>query len=257
MSMKIFDYVWDAPEGLVTQPALRQRGLRLPEPVPEPVAYARSKWGMCALYDIESAVPVSKRPQKDWGEIMERKYPDPAEAISPAAAAMFTLNRYASHESCSIANRREIYNLKGRFIAGLYCHGYCTEALFIPEHMREVGSCCRCMGTGKGGFGVEWVDPENDYTCPKCKGTGKYRKMMPAYWAFRFEIDGKKYAWHSPASSCLWAKPIGDQDLENHAFPEPEREINEAYKRKFPELKATVRRAIVALEGNSNLDIAS
>jgi hypothetical protein len=58
----------------------------------------------------------------------EKRYKSPTQAVHDAAFALFNLNRYAKHLSCSLLHRKTIYALKDQFIRYLYEHEYCETA---------------------------------------------------------------------------------------------------------------------------------
>lgn len=100
-------------------------------------------------------------------------------SLITAAEWMYRLNVFArSIGRHAIAD--QIYELKNTFVKYLYQHGYCTEVVL---HLQEFD----CWGVG--GYGC-------DEDCPKCGGTGIYRTEK--LYGFRFDIGGKRYAWHQP-----------------------------------------------------------
>ncbi len=103
-------------------------------------------------------------------------------SLSQAAEWMYRLNVFArSIGRHPIAD--EIYGLKNRLVKYLYQHGYATEAVL---HVKAFD----CWGVWDG---MEYVC---DDECPKCGGTGIYRTEK--LYAFRFDVDGQRYAWHQP-----------------------------------------------------------
>jgi hypothetical protein len=154
------------------------------------------------LYRREDAVPKLERKPRDYNSIFEKRYPDRQSALKDAAEALFNLNRYAKHETCADDHQALIYELKNRFIEYLWQMGYCTESVHIRSVPIEY-ECFRCEGSG-----IHWESGED---CRKCQGTGIYRTKTRPYWAIRFVIDGREFAWHQPEALASWARPIGEQ----------------------------------------------
>jgi hypothetical protein len=104
-------------------------------------------------------------------------------SLGVCAEWMFKLNVFARH-----AGRHpivdQIYDLKNVFIRYLYESGYCYEAKLHSQRRL----CYSCSGTG-----VYWTGEE----CWKCDGTGVF--AVTRLYAFRFEVAGRRYAWHQLA----------------------------------------------------------
>ncbi len=134
---------------------------------------------------IDNPRVVSLRPKPrlpvDYAGQFEKKYSNAEAAVPYAAQAMFNLNRYAKHDSCANWNRKEIYQLKGKFIKLLYSHGYCEE---VYRHHLSAGTkeCWYCDGFG----------------CASCKYRGDYLQKERSFLVFRFYIEEDIYSWHYP-----------------------------------------------------------
>ena len=98
----------------------------------------------------------------------------------------------------------QIYELKNELVKYLYQHGFCTE---LKLHSQK-RMCRSCDGTGDY-YGQE---------CDRCDGSGVYA-VTPLY-AFRFEIEGKRYAWHQLRR--LVDFPVALTQQESGDFIEPQ-----------------------------------
>lgn len=135
------------------------------------------------------------------------KYPQWQDALPDAAEAMFNLNRYAKHRSCTQENREDIYDMKNRLVRLLYTLGLCESA-----HLHQVPMpgkpCYGCNGTGTATRKFERLDFEeedfddSDLACYRCGGSGWYQQPTTfEYVCFKFSIGGKPYCWHQPKGS--------------------------------------------------------
>lgn len=101
-------------------------------------------------------------------------------SLQVAAEEMYRLNVFARHAGRNILTD-EIYTLKDLLIKYLYLRGYCVE---VKLHLQK-RMCFSCNGTGE-----YWTGQD----CHKCSGTGVF--SVTHLYAFRFEINGMRYAWH-------------------------------------------------------------
>lgn len=124
-------------------------------------------------------------------------------SVGHAAEYMFRLNVTArSMRRHPIVD--EIYELKNELIKYLYQHGYCVEVK-LHTQKRICHSC--------GGDGIYWTGQE----CWKCDGTGVF--AVTHLYAFRFDIAGRRYAWHQLRK--LVDYPITLTEAEPGLFVEP------------------------------------
>jgi hypothetical protein len=140
------------------------------------------------------ALKPTKRKPKDWSGIFYKRYPDETDAINAACFALFNLNRYAKHQSCSKRNKEEVYILKNKLIEWLYHAGYCQS---VGIHKPIEKECFTCYGSG------QWHDGSE---CFKCDGTGIYKGA--SFFVFRFNVDGQNYCWHQPMESISFHPDI-------------------------------------------------
>ncbi len=94
----------------------------------EAVLYNRAKIERMAQTKRVAALRTKPRMPYDYSTKFRNHFSVYTNAIPKAAEALFHLNRYAKHTTCSDANRREIMGLKNDFIELLYKQGYCTSA---------------------------------------------------------------------------------------------------------------------------------
>lgn len=109
-------------------------------------------------------------------------------ALPKACEYMFSLNRYAKHETCKKSHKEAIYDLKNDLVALLYKRGYCTNCF---SHNYDVPCFC--------------YSPKGCYRCRK----GVYKRLE--FICFEFDVNGTKYSWHQPKElvmfNCQFAKP--------------------------------------------------
>lgn len=125
-------------------------------------------------------------------------------SLPHTAALMFRLNVTARNlRRHPITD--QIYELKNELIKYLYQHGYCAE---VKLHSQK-RICHACGGTGVRLYSLE--------DCWKCDGTGIF--AVTQLYAFRFDIAGKRYAWHQLRK--LVDYPVVLTDAELGPFVEP------------------------------------
>lgn len=124
-------------------------------------------------------------------------------SLSHTAEQMFRLNVTARNLRRHPLTD-QIYELKNVLIKYLYQHGYCVE---VKLHFQK-RVCHAC-----GGDGIYW----NGEECWKCDGTGIF--AVTQLYAFRFDIHGKRYAWHQLRK--LVDYPITLTDAQPGPFVEP------------------------------------
>lgn len=200
----------------------KKRRLRLKADA-EPAYYRGTRYGDYPVYaesDYEPMPRKMKRIQNPLAHVRRAKartkakarrltnrYPHWRDALPDAAEAMFNLNRYAKHRSCTQENREDIYDMKNRLVRLLYKLGMCESA-----HLHQVPMpgkpCYGCNGTGKATRKFDRLDYEeedfddSDLTCYRCGGSGWYQQPTTfENICFKFSIGGKPYCWHQPKGS--------------------------------------------------------
>jgi hypothetical protein len=125
-------------------------------------------------------------------------------SVSAAAEMMFRLNVTARNlRRHPIVD--QIYELKNELIKYLYQHGHCVE---VKLHSQK-RLCHSCDGTG--------VHLYSGEECWKCDGTGVF--AVTQLYAFRFDIAGRRYAWHQLRK--LVDYPVTLTEAEPGTFVEP------------------------------------
>lgn len=124
-------------------------------------------------------------------------------SLEVAAEWMYRLNVFAR----SLGGRHpiidQIYGLKNDLIRYLYKHGYSTEVILHKQNRL----CHACGGTGEYWSGED---------CWKCNGSGIF--AVTRLYAFRFDIHGRRFAWHQLEK--LIDYPVTLTEDEPAPFPE-------------------------------------
>jgi hypothetical protein len=184
---------------------------------------------------------------------MAKRYQDYRQAIPKAAEALFSLNRYAKHRSCTRDHREEIYDLKNDFIRVLCEIGipYVARQHTIPQEGKK---CWGCNGTGKPKPSDRWYEhPDNDCdlddfldglndmdACGRCGGSGWYQQPgTRVFIAFRFTIGDQTYSWHQPGELVTWPVIHTGGESSDWLPDGPEKPV-ELPSRKFAEAKALI-----------------
>lgn len=145
--------------------------------------------------ELRDAV-VRKAKVRAIRESLADRYPDWRKALRPAAEALFHFNRFTKHEACSRLRRRELYDLKDKFLRLLYNLGLCQEASLHAVEGSEI-DCDLCDGAGR-----DW----RDLACPRCDGKGV---LIPEgaleYVLFCFLVEGQWFEWHAPRKGVKWS----------------------------------------------------
>ena len=166
--------------------------------------YARDRV-TTAVEDARFVARLAKRKQRAAAAMPS--YSTWREALLSAVAALYSLNRYAKHVSCSGLTKFEIYRLKNQFLELLYMHGYCT-ASWVHRIELPAQLCRECSGDGE--------------RCGHCCGSGIWREAKTLeFWCFRFAVEGKSYCWHQPRSTVKFSptESVPPQDWDG---PSPE-----------------------------------
>lgn len=187
--------------------------------------------------EVDEARARRGRKPKNYRSIFEARYDHRADALKDACEAMFSLNRYAKHGSCSADHRATIYDLKNDLVEHLVGAGYLVgrgqHEIVKPE--REL-VCFRCEGTGE-----DW-DGER-VECERWGGSGAYDvlpELVLRFHIFRFDVEGSQYTWHQPDESVTFEIPEVPQLPETEWKPERDQPLNMAWS-KLAEAKALVR----------------
>lgn len=187
------------------------------------------------------AMQALPRTAVDYFSLFEDKYDEPQDAISDAAQGLFSLNRYCKHKSCSLKNREEIYELKGRFIKVLYEKGYCyCVKLQIIPGWKE--TCRRCDGEGE----IFDLDVGFDTVCDVCGGSGKRIIDDRKIYLFSFQVGQQRYSWHTPENKLSFAPVINDTEIIGKYVSET-KQIDMA-KSKMKEYKELIRWVLYKFE---------
>jgi hypothetical protein len=112
------------------------------------------------------------------------------------------------------------YELKNALVKYLYKSGYCIESIL---HYQDY-ECWSCGGSGEYYRGV---------TCYKCDGTGVYRRVW--HYAFRFNINGRRFSWHQPKDSVDFKVQELSGDSEKYHDPSlPDKNDVETFRNRCP-----------------------
>jgi hypothetical protein len=141
-------------------------------------------------FTVRLAKANSRRRGKDYTPALAKKYGIPSTGLPDAAEALFSLNRYAKHDTYSAKHQREIYELKNSFVAQLIDHGHLLgwgiHEIVQPPRVLE----CYC------------VSRYGEYGCHRCHYTGGVHRTLPmrtlSFVVLRFSVGGKTYTWHQP-----------------------------------------------------------
>lgn len=178
--------------------------------------------------EVKKLIP-KKREKKDWNKIFDAKYNSPRNenALTDVCIALFNLNRYAKHKSCTRRNKEEIYNLKNEVIRILYQSGYCVSTY---KHILEFESkeCRTCNGTGM----------KRGVFCYDCEGSGEITFDPSEFIVFVFGINNEKYVWHQPEEYIRFSFELtGNEEKINKTEEKP----IDIPKRKLSDFKALLK----------------
>lgn len=234
MAYKRYNRWSHVPPTLATKTQLARERLYLPDDA-IPVAEFSSVYGHWALYrrDQALALPPPKVRRRDYTSMFEEKYPDRRAAYLEACEMCFQMNRYAKWPSCKPSHREQIYRLKNALLQKLWSEGFCISAhkAFSPK---KVLICNLCQGDG----------------CYRCED-GVYRTVGGnAYWALRFRVDGRMFAWHQPTHLAEWAFAVGEADP--HEVRREEKPVDMPAKR-FAEAKALIAWVVESVDAAAGL----
>ena len=206
---------------------------------PPMMLYAQPK--IAALQDHPAVVSARTRKgahiRKDYTSIFASRFGAPREALPAACEAMFNLNRYTRHSTCSDAHRQEIFDLKTELIEHLYERERFTDR--VEKLMRRLPEkeCFRCEGSGNDGHA----------DCEKCDGTGVFAEARDvASYEFSFTVEGQHYTWMQPDRVVTFEPRVEETRPDDGKPRELETTLN-IPRTKLAEAKALVRYALSAV----------
>ena len=137
-------------------------------------------------------------PPKDYASIFAKRYDDsPHGALADACDALFNLNRYTRHSTCSAANRGKILDLKTKLIECLYRLERFTDRVEKLTRRLPAKMCFRCNGTRD--VPRDRCYDDSDSLCERCGGTGEFAPAREvASFVFTFTVQGRQYTWMQP-----------------------------------------------------------
>jgi hypothetical protein len=129
---------------------------------------------------------------------------------------MFQLN-ILNRTKRNLYPRYLTFQLKNSLVKHLYETGHCTEALLRVQKFE----CWSCFGT--------WEHHSGEI-CFKCGGTGVFREVW--HYAFRFEVNGRRFSWHQPKTMVDFPVKLSPGLPEVYTDPElPAKENIELFQR--------------------------
>ena len=164
---------------------------------------------------------------KDYSVTFAKRYATPHDddAIAAACEALFNLNRYTRHTTCSDANREEIFDLKTSFIERLYTAERFTDRVEKLTKTLPEKACFGCDGSG----------------CERCEHTGIFAKARDvASYVFTFTVNGRRYTWMQPDRVMAFEPRVEETKPETGAAREMDLSIN-IPRSKLAEAKALIR----------------
>jgi hypothetical protein len=173
-------------------------------------------------------------PPKHYDAVFAKRYGDPTNALAAACEAMFNLNRYTRHSTCSDAHRTEILDLKAKLIEHLYSQERYTDRVEKLTKELPAKECFGCDGTGTKDSG----------SCERCDGTGVFAGARTvASYAFIFTVDGQRYSWMQPDRVMTFEPRVEQTRRQEAPGVEPDTALN-IPRSKLAEAKALVRFAL-------------
>lgn len=101
-------------------------------------------------------------------------------------------------------DKHDIYRLKDLLIAWLYKNNYCVSVV----EQTQILPCTSFYHI----YGGDWDDTQEEeifgeerYQCPKCGGSGIYRRTE--LYTYSFVMDRLTWGWHQPSSQAI-IKPV-------------------------------------------------
>jgi hypothetical protein len=212
---------------------------------PKMKLYARPK--ILALQTHPAVVSArarkGARAPKDYTGLFVKRFGAPRNALPAACEAMFNLNRYTRHDTCSHANRTEILDLKTKLVEFLYKEERFTDRVEKLTRRLPEKTCFGCDGTGG-----DWSGED----CDRCGGSGVFAKARNvASYVFRFTVEGQSYTWMQPDRVMTFQPRVEETKADDGGGP---RELETSLtipRAKLAEAKALVRYALVAAGADS------
>jgi hypothetical protein len=166
---------------------------------------------------------------KDYSALFAKRYVDRNASLPDACEALFNLNRYTRHSTCSAANREEILALKSSLIEHLYRLERFTDRVEkLTKRLPEKE--CFCSGVSD---------------CEKCDGTGIFQQAREvASYVFTFTLgEHARYTWMQPDFAMTFEPRVEETRIDDGKRGELETTIN-IPRSKLAEAKALVRYAL-------------
>lgn len=170
------------------------------------------------------------KPPKDYVSVFEKRYGNPEAALPAACEALFNLNRYTRHPTCSGANRTEILDLKTKLVEHLYSLEKYTDRVEKLTKTLPAKECFDCEGAG----------------CERCDHTGEYapaRDVASYVFTFGGFPDGQRYTWMQPDHVMTFEPRVEATRADDGKPRELEKTLN-IPRSKLAEAKALVRFAL-------------
>lgn len=165
---------------------------------------------------------------RDYACVFATRYKRPEAALPDACEALFNLNRYTRHSTCSDGHRAEILDLKSALIAHLYRAEIYTDRVEKLVKQLPAQECNRCDGDG----------------CERCNETGVWREERTvARYVFTFTIHKQRYTWVQPDFALSFTPKVEATRQDDGERPELDKTIN-IPRSKLGEAKALIKYAL-------------
>lgn len=152
----------------------------------------------------------------DYVAKFERQYASRREAVADAMEALWNLNRYAKHPSCSRAHRSRIYELKNRLLAYLCGEGYLigtgSDSVVRSSRRGYRRPRQRAADEDQDAFRGHGVDHhsaegvESEDSSDEASSDPEPPELLH-YKVLQFRVNGRPYTWHHPAERVTWHVP--------------------------------------------------
>jgi len=174
---------------------------------------------------------------KDYKAAFDKRYRSPEDALPDACEALFNLNRYTRHPTCTSEHRENIFDLKTDFIERLYCLERFTDRV---EKLTKLLPQKECFCEG-------WqADCEGHEKCEKCDGTGIFQEAREvASYVFTFTVGKQRYTWMQPDFAMTFTPRVEETRRDDGKRRELDSTLN-IPRGGLAEAKALVRYALAA-----------